>query len=424
MSEKHTNYFTENNSIIDTKKEYMNACDYLFSNNVKCRICGEHIFYENQTKLIFNHKLSQYEKIGKTDILSKKLLGEDVFITCCESCLLKKYPDYENKNKKRIFQTWNYLTEYIYNADKSKVESHRKKNNSVTYDNMVIKYGKELGEKKWEQYRQRQSETNTFEYKKTKYDMSEQEFRQYNQSRAVTLDNMIKRYGCILGHEKWNKYVERQKYTKSKEYYTEELKDSPKYFDICKRKANTLSNFIKRAGNAEKGTEKWVKYITSMNNKKAISISKISQLFFKELETAINKTMNDIVFDSYYAQKNEEKMFLKNEVVYFVDYYLPRLNLILEFKGDFWHANPKLFKEDYKFKWGHGPITAKEIWQRDQEREQFLKENFHTEILEVWEYDYVNNPASTLNNIKKQIIRIAKGFKNEENTRKIYQFSF
>lgn len=68
-------------------------------------------------------------------------------------------------------------------------------------------------------------------------------------------------------------------------------------------------------------------------------------------------------------------------------------NAIIEFNGDFWHANPKFFSYDDKlnFPGKRKGYTAKEIWDFDNEKNQIaIDAGF--KILTVWENDYTSNP--------------------------------
>jgi len=71
-------------------------------------------------------------------------------------------------------------------------------------------------------------------------------------------------------------------------------------------------------------------------------------------------------------------------------------NIIIEFYGDYWHANPKMFKaEDIV----HHNLTAKQIWDNDKKRINILKNNgFNVSI--IWQKEYLNNK----NKVVKQII--------------------
>jgi len=74
---------------------------------------------------------------------------------------------------------------------------------------MIKKYGITEGAERWNSYCKKQADSNKFEYKQEKHGMTYEEYDEYNKSRAVTLDNMIKRYGVQDGLFHWNQYVER-----------------------------------------------------------------------------------------------------------------------------------------------------------------------------------------------------------------------
>ena len=66
------------------------------------------------------------------------------------------------------------------------------------------------------------------------------------------------------------------------------------------------------------------------------------------------------------------------------DIYIPEINLIVEFKGNYWHANPKYYDADDIV---HHNISAKEIWELDEKREQLIQELGY-DLLIVWEDEY------------------------------------
>jgi hypothetical protein len=79
----------------------------------------------------------------------------------------------------------------------------------VTYENMILKYGDQIGQQKWDQYRILQSETNTFEYKKKKYGWTKEQFDVYNKSRGCSgesngnyklgyYQSWVKKYGKLV----------------------------------------------------------------------------------------------------------------------------------------------------------------------------------------------------------------------------------
>lgn len=60
------------------------------------------------------------------------------------------------------------------------------KKRAVTLENLINKYGKVDGKNRWDSYRKKQAETNTFEYKQKKYGWTKEQFDDYNKSRGVS----------------------------------------------------------------------------------------------------------------------------------------------------------------------------------------------------------------------------------------------
>ena len=72
------------------------------------------------------------------------------------------------------------------------------------------------------------------------------------------------------------------------------------------------------------------------------------------------------------------------------DYVLKKR--IIEFNGDFWHANPKIYKmDDILSRFNKTYEIAKDIWERDAKRKEMI-EALGFKVLVVWESDYVSDP--------------------------------
>jgi len=69
---------------------------------------------------------------------------------------------------------------------------------------------------------------------------------------------------------------------------------------------------------------------------------------------------------------------------YLCDVYVQSLNLIIEVNGNYWHANPSIFKSDDII--GHKKTLAKELWHNDERRVNELIEMGY-KVLVLWESD-------------------------------------
>lgn len=71
--------------------------------------------------------------------------------------------------------------------------------------------------------------------------------------------------------------------------------------------------------------------------------------------------------------------------VHRVDYLLG--NKIIEYYGDYWHGNPKLFNDDVMIR----KKKISDVWEHDRKKIQDLIDNNYS-VMIVWEQDYKNDP--------------------------------
>jgi len=269
---------------------------------------------------------------------------------------------------------------------------------SITLKSFKEKYGKKEGLKRWKSYCDKQAYSNSFEYKKEKHGWTREQFNEYNKSRAVTKENLIKRYNKTEGLKRWESYCSKQAYAGSSlEYFVDKyglIEGQNKWDIICKSKSNNLKNFIKRYGN-ENGIIKFNQYQKRKNKDGFYSI--ISQILFDD----ITKNISDKNHIYYQKLKNKEYgCWLHGLNKYtFLDFYDLDQNKCIEFYGDYWHCNPELYTE--KFEHPHINETAKNIWKRDKQRLHFLKLEYNIDILTIWEYDYLHNKEDAINKCKQ-----------------------
>jgi hypothetical protein len=195
----------------------------------------------------------------------------------------------------------------------------------------------------------------------------------------------IEKYGEIDGLKRWE---ERQRIWLNA--YNDKTEEEMKI--INKKKSPTLENFINKYGE-EVGIERFEKWASQFKG-----VSTVSQDLFWDI---IHSLPEDIIELCYFHNLNHEY----NMCGKMLDFFIEKYNINIEFNGDYWHANPNKYKEDYVLKLPRGVcMTAKEIWERDEKRKQKLIEYLPSlKIIEVWESDYMNNPKETLERILNEI---------------------
>ena len=178
------------------------------------------------------------------------------------------------------------------------------------------------------------------------------------------------------------------------EYYlTQGMSEEDAKIALSERQATfTYEKCIKKYGEIEglkifsNRQQKWLKslYQNFQNNgdgrsKQSIFAKNIIKYCCKQLNISIPKKEKYI----YWKETNQAFTY---DFIY--------KNKIIEFQGDYWHCNPKLFNETFYNKVKQK--TAKEIWEYDKIKKE-CAEYYQYQVLYIWEYDYNQNPNEVIN---------------------------
>lgn len=127
--------------------------------------------------------------------------------------------------------------------------------------------------------------------------------------------------------------------------------------------------------------------------------SKISSLN-KRVKTALESLNIDFSteYRISYIRESDNKKCCK-----FYDFFVPSKNLLIEVNGDYWHANPKFYKESDVFNFPKSSLTAKEIWQLDEFKKYLANVNKYN-IVYIWEFELEKKTQEEVNEIVKNII--------------------
>jgi len=154
---------------------------------------------------------------------------------------------------------------------------------------------------------------------------------------------------------------------------------------------NTLEKFIQRHGE-EEGKRRWIKrqerWLNSLENNGWFgNHSKVSL----ELFDAVSEKISDLRYG-----KNELNVKLGHKVKK-PDCTKQGTKKVIEFFGDYFHANPDKYKsKDVIRRIDEGDdILAEDIWKKDKERLDLFK-NHKFDVLVIWEKDYRDNPQGTI----------------------------
>lgn len=257
-------------------------------------------------------------------------------------------------------------------------KKERSKRSIVTLEKYVEKYGKEDGTILWNKYKD---------------------------SLKYTKEKCIEKHGKEEGTKKWNDYIKKMsesckksttsskmKYINSIDYYINKYgkeEGEKKYFIWKKSQDHSSKKFLIEKYGIENGLKKY----KEIGFKRAFHSdsyhSKISQELFETIKNVMNET--DKTEFKYSNNGGELRLYDKNESKpYYYDFSYK--NKIIEYNGDFWHANPEIYSSDYCYKNG---IYASDIWEKDFKKTSFAK-TIGYDVLIIWHSEYKKDKIGTL----------------------------
>ncbi len=114
---------------------------------------------------------------------------------------------------------------------------------------------------------------------------------------------------------------------------------------------------------------------------------------YSKLETKISVILDE--FEIPY-----ERSFWLNKKQF--DFKIKDCNILIEVQGDFWHANPIKYKADDILNHPNNPISAKELWKKDNKKLKMANSHGY-DVIYLWESDIKENKHIEIlfNEIKK-----------------------
>lgn len=364
-----------------------------------CRTCGKLMLDLDQIKDL---KIRHFQHVGKDTIglfakrlvppneinrwlvLGRTLSGKTYFRHLCWDCFFDRL--FKEKNdqawwikqikrgrwygkiagKNRIVPAAStspsFYFKWLFDITDEELAAETKKFDTASLESFIKRFGEEEGKKKFDAYSKRQAYTCSKEYMKETRGWTDEQWKEFNQSRASTKENFIKRYGEDLGTAKWDKYCAYESYA-----------------------GNSLEWFISKYGKEEGN-----KIYLDVCDKKSLfkAYSNISQDLFRRIDIKLgNQSIN-----SKYSEKNNEfEVFINIDGIKRIarlDYFLNRK--VIEFNGDYWHANPTIYSSEDLIKFYNETKLAKDIWEADAKRNKAI-EDLGYKIKVVWEEDYMKD---------------------------------
>jgi hypothetical protein len=139
----------------------------------------------------------------------------------------------------------------------------------------------------------------------------------------------------------------------------------------------------------EERQSKWKKSLVDGGNMTS-GYSKVSQELFDSIERVMGSREN-----FKYATKGGEFGITEGEKTYQYDFIDTENNKIIEYNGDLFHANPRMFESSDCPNPFRENLTSSEIWDYDKVKLDLADQNGY-EVLVIWESDYNSDSTKVL----------------------------
>lgn len=394
-----------------------------------CKICGKEVHYKSMKKHIQVHHIDIFLYGYKYSVFYTEIMKEKVYLenfdNICKKCgssfimvmdqngevKIKNCTQCANHTLQRKLETLiedtnirqQFINKYLTNL----------KDTGASYNNYIQKYGEREGKKRYNNWINKTKGTLKSYILRHGKEEGTKRYNQFKKRSANTKERFIERHGEKEGIKRYNQNKEaHQKNTPlSLNYWLKKVKGD--YYEAQKLLYNfqrrDLSFFITKYGEKE-GLDRFNKmnkrksknstynyYIKTYGKKEG------HQLFLsKLLKTNGRKSKISIEFQKLlevklkYSIETEKQILIEKQLrTFFVDFYIPEKNVIIEFYGDYWHANPLFYNNTDMIK----SRQASEIWREDENRIQSIKEYTKCSIIIVWESDYKKNKFNVIENI-------------------------
>lgn len=319
-------------------------------NKCKCKICGKEV--TNNNSYIGSH-VKRVHNLPMNDYVEKYYkLTNEFKLEQCGFCEKDAIPNYIIDNTSCT---------YIKNYDNGYFCGEEECRNKISLEILGIPYEKtkyeRIGSKS--EYLSKLHKTDLDTAKKMKYGD-----RIILDEYKTNLTGFILRHGDIEGLKKYKERCEKIGKSNSKEWYTDKFGD-----DI--------------------GVDKWNSYISKIKkNTLGTRVSKSS----KKIDTLLREIK--INFETEYTIPNTYK---------FVDFYLYDLNIVIEYFGDYWHMNPRLYEKEFFNK--TLKVTSEEVWEKDRKRNlEILEKIKDCTLIIIWETTKIDSTylLKLINEIKNK----------------------
>ncbi len=314
-------------------------------------------------------------------------------LECNKKFQVLKHTHFKFKCTGTCKSTKDYLEKY---PNAILVSDEVKKKIAQSEESYIKKYGEENGKIKWKEYCHKLSIKGTLSGYLA-HGKTEEDWKANNKSRAITLENLSKKYGKIEGIKRFTSYCKLQKRAgNTLDWYIEKYGDQEgniRYLELNKTKGITLKNMTRKYGEIEGR----IRYDAWLEATKGNIISNLQKEIIIEIISFIptNYIFHEGIFGKEFCSYNERP--------YMYDFVITDpIKICIEINGDFYHANPQKYKFDdvINIRGSDGKIKAGQIWANDKIKKTVLESKGYR-VYYIWESDWKKDKFCELEKVKE-----------------------
>jgi hypothetical protein len=166
-------------------------------------------------------------------------------------------------------------------------------------------------------------------------------------------------------------------------FATQEFKDKLNDYFIGKHGESMPHNRSRKSKEVWKSKNKeernaWLE--NSIHSEKTFNKRKIKGYQSSKLESRISEILTDLNIEH---TRQFTIKFNKNRRRHF-DFHINGTNILIEFNGDYWHANPTIYKDSDIVHFRFGDVLVKDIWEKDMFKKQVAIDKGYV-VVYIWE---------------------------------------
>jgi len=321
----------------------------------------------------------RYKELREKDKIKNTLIG---FINRYgeEEGTIKYY----EKNKRLSVSVNSLKLNGFSDEEIKKIRGKHSKGSKTDLNSMVEKYGKEEGEKKYQNKIENYFNPWNYIDVMKKDGVNEEEAKKIVSLRQIRDRNcFINKYGKEEGDIRYDNMNKKRSYYNTKIYYVDKYGEEEglsKYKEACYKRGESsrLSYFIEKYGE-EDGNKKYLDLV----KKKINYFPDFSSVIEKEFNNSIYEILDSNLKTFFYGYPITKPYFLNVDFnIYKTHCVVPDIkirNIVIEFDGDYWHSKPKIIERD---------LIKNRIYEDN---------NFY--LIRVKEGDYLNNKIGVINEV-------------------------